>query len=481
MKSILRMSACIAALATAACSTPTPVALEPSDVPGAYSSPIPGSSQTWPTPEWWKTFTSNELAGLEETARTDNLDLAAAAARVLQAQAQTGVAGSALFPNIGATASAKRGGGPRLPAPPCTVNCSNTGNSFGASIQASYQLDLWGLARNNLRAAEQSLRSSQFTQETVALTVASDVANTYLDVLALRERIAITKQNIDAAKRILAITQAKVTNGVSSNLDLAQQKAQLAGQEARLPALEEQEREARYALAVLEGRAPEGFDVSTQSVEGITPPLVAPGLPSQLLERRPDIATAEANLRAAHASVDAARAAFFPQIGLTGSAGYASFALSHLFNPSSFLWDIGASLLETIFNGGLHAAQSDLAKAREKELVATYRSTVLNAFSDTESALGQVSSLAEQQKFTEDQVTAATEAFRISELQYREGVADLLSVLQTQQTLFTAQDTLVQIKLARLQAVVSLYQALGGGWTVAATPPLPNANPLRPF
>jgi outer membrane protein, multidrug efflux system len=179
--------------------------------------------------------------------------------------------------------------------------------------------------------------------------------------------------------------------------------------------------------------------------------------------------------------VDAARAAFFPQIGLTGSAGFASTALSHIVNPSSFLWDIGASVLETIFNGGLHAAQSDLAKAREKELIATYRSTVLNAFSDTESALGQVSSLANQQKLTEDQVAAAAEAFRISELQYREGVTDLLSVLQTQQTLFTAQDTLVQIKLARLQAVVSLYQALGGGWTVAATPELPSANPLRPF
>jgi NodT family efflux transporter outer membrane factor (OMF) lipoprotein len=480
MNAILRMSACTLALLAGACSTPVPVALKPSDVPAGYTSPIPATAQVWPTPDWWKTFTSPELASLEDKARTDNLDLAAAEARVLQAQAQTGITGSALFPDIGAGGTARRSGGPKLPSP-CVVNCSNTGNSFGASIQASYQLDLWGVARSNLRAAEQALRSSQYSQETVALTVASDVANTYLDVLALRERIAITKANIEAANRILTITIAKVTNGVSSNLDLAQQKAQLAGEEARLPALEEQEREARYALAVLEGRVPEGFDVSAQKLEGITPPLVAPGLPSQLLARRPDVATAEANLASAHASVDAARAAFFPQISLTGSAGYSSISLSHLFNPSSFLWDIGASVLETIFNGGLHAAQSDLVKAREKELIATYRSTVLNAFSDTESALGQVSSLAEQQKLTEDEVNAAAEAFRIAELQYREGVADLLSVLQTQQTLFTAQDTLVQIKLARLQANVSLYQALGGGWTVAASPKVPNANPLRPF
>jgi multidrug efflux system outer membrane protein len=472
MKPSLRATACVLALSIGACSTPTPTGITPDDVPKGFSAPIPSVAQVWPNMEWWKTFTSAELAGLEDQAQTNNLDLAAAAARVLQAQAQTGIAGSPLFPNIGVKGTADRSGGPK-PSP--------TINSFDASVQASYQVDLWGVARNNFRAAEQSLRSSEYSQQTVALTVAADVANTYFAVLALRERIKITKDNIDAAQRILTITKAKVTNGVSSNLDLAQQEAQLAGQEARLPALEEQEREARYALAVLEGKPPEGFDVGTQNLDGISPPLVAPGLPSELLTRRPDIAGAEANLASAHASVDAARAAFFPQIGLTGSAGYASSMLSHLFNPSSFLWDIGASVLETIFNGGLHAAQSDLAKGREKELIATYRSTVLNAFSDTESALGQVSSDADQQKFTQDEVNAAAEAFRISELQYREGVTDLLSVLQSQQTLFTSEDSLVQVKQARLQAIVSLYQALGGGWSVAASPRVPNANPLRPF
>lgn len=472
MKPLLRSTACVLALAAGACSTPTPVGITPDDVPKGFSSPIPAVSQVWPNTGWWKTFTSAELAGLEDGAQANNLNIAAAVARVLQAQAQTGITGSPLFPDISVRGTADRGGGPK-PVP--------TKNTFTGVVQASYQLDLWGLARNNLRAAEEALRSSQYSQETVALTVAADVANTYFSVLALRERITITKNNIEAAQRILTITKAKVTNGVSSNLDLAQQEAQLAGQEARLPALEEQEREARYALAVLQGKPPEGFDVTTQNLDGITPPLVAPGLPSELLTRRPDIGTAEANLASAHASVDAARAAFFPQIGLTGSAGYTSSMLSHLFNPSSFLWDIGASVLETIFNGGLHAAQSDLAKAREKELIATYRSTVLNAFSDTESALGQVSSDADQQKYTQDEVNAAAEAFRISELQYREGVTDLLSVLQSQQTLFTSEDSLVQVKLARLQATVSLYQALGGGWSVATTPQMPNANPLRPF
>ncbi len=481
MKPILRLSsASVLALAAAACSTPTPMGIKTADVPKAFTAPIPQNVQVWPAVDWWQNFTSPELIGLETTAQTDNLDLAVAEAEVLQAQAQTGISAAALFPDIGLDASATRSGSSKS-AGIVGPGIKTTGNDFGASVQASYQLDIWGEARDNLHAAQATLRSSQYAQETVALTVEADVANTYLDVLALRQRITLTKQNIDAAKRILTITQAKVTNGVSSNLDLAQQEATLAQQEAVLPGLEEQEREARYALAILLGRAPEGFDVTAQNLDAITPPLVAPGLPSELLERRPDVAGAEADLESAHASVDAARAAFFPQIGLTGSAGFESTALSSLFNPSAFAWSVGASLLQTIFNGGLHAAQSDLAKAKETQLVATYRKTVLTAFSNTETALGQVSSIADQQARLEEEVKAGAEAFRISELQYREGIVELLTVLQAQQTLFTAEDALVQAKLARLQAVVSLYQALGGGWTVASTQQLPDANPLRPF
>jgi multidrug efflux system outer membrane protein len=474
MKPILRTTTCVLALAVGACSTPTPVGIKPGDVPKAFTAPIPTNASVWPQVGWWKTFASSELAGLEDSAQTDNLDLAVAEANVLQAQAQTGVVQSTLFPDIGVTGTGHRGGGPKSTGTPTT-------NSFSAAATASYIVDLWGEERDNLRAAEESLRSSQYQQETVALTIASSVASTYFQVLALRDEISITKQNIDAAQRILKITQAKVTNGVSSNLDLAQQEAQLAQQEAILPSLEEQEREARYALALLEAKPPEGFDVSAQTLEGIDPPLVAPGLPSQLLDRRPDVAAAEANLASAHASVDAARAAFFPQIGLTGSAGYASSQLKYLFNPSSFVWDMGASVMETIFNGGLHAAQSDLAKAQEQGLISTYRKSVLTAFSDTETSLGQVSADADQEKITEDEVKAAAEAFRISELQYREGVTDLLSVLQAQQTLFTSKTSLVQVKLARLQAIVGLYQALGGGWQASTMPEMPNANPFRLF
>jgi NodT family efflux transporter outer membrane factor (OMF) lipoprotein len=467
------------ALALAACSTEPPVALKTSELPKAFAQSAPQGAPVWPASDWWNGFSSPELTALEVNAEKNNLDLAAATARVMQARANTGIAASALFPAVDLNASAQRAGEQIQNGKGKTL--STTANTFGLSLNASYELDFWGLAQDNLRAARNSARSALYAQRVVALTVTADVADTYLDVLALRDRIAIAKKNVEAAKRILAITEAKVANGVSSNLDLAQQRAILAGEEATIPPLEEQEREARYALAVLEGRAPEGFDVQAQSIEGVVAPAVAPGMPAALLTRRPDIAGAEADLLAAHASLDAARAAFLPAIGLTGSGGYASNAVSNLINPSNLAWSVGASLLQTIFDGGLKTSQTDVARARESELIANYRSTVFNALSDVESSLGQVASLADQERLVSEQVKNAAEAFRISELQYREGVADLLAVLQAQQTLFTSQDQLTQIKLARLQAGVSLYRALGGGWTVESDKDEPTRNDFNPL
>lgn len=482
MKALLRTAAfAMSGLAVAACSTDPPVAVKPSEMPTAFTAPVDSgtaTAQVWPATDWWTGFSSAELTGLETSARQNNLDLAAAAARVMQARGNTGIAASALFPAVDLQSSAQRGAS--------SVPIANgkhivtTGNSFGLSLNASYELDFWGLAQDNLRSAQNSARAALYAQRVVALTVTADVANTYFDVLALRERIAIAKNNLDAAKRVLAIIEAKVANGVSSNLDLAQQRAVVAAVEAAIPNLEEQEREARYALAVLQGRVPEGFDVKGQTLEGLVPPTVSPGIPAALLTRRPDIAEAEASLVAAHADVDAARAAFLPAIGLTGAGGYASTAISSLINPSSLAWSIGASLLQTVFDGGAKTSASDVARGREMELVATYRSTVFNALSDVESSLGQVSSLAKQEAFTAEQVKNAAEAFRISELQYREGVTDLLAVLQSQQALFTGQDTLVQIQLARLQSNISLYRALGGGWTLDQDKDAPTRNDFQP-
>ncbi|HEY6577918.1 MAG TPA: efflux transporter outer membrane subunit, partial [Rhizomicrobium sp.] len=309
-----------------------------------------------------------------------------------------------------------------------------------------------------------ALKSSRFAQQEVALTTTATVADTYLDVLALREEIATIQQNIDAANGILKITQAQVTNGVSSQLDLAQQQATVEGQLAALPPLREQEREAVFALAVLLGKPPEGFDVAAKNLNALKSPTVAPGLPSALIERRPDVAEAEANLASAHADVDAARAAFFPVVTLTGDGGIASTAIRTLFSASSLEWSLGANALQTVFDGGKLIGESDLEKAEQQGMIATYRNTVITAFEGVETSLGQVINFADEQAALEKEVAASANAFRISELQYREGIVALLTVLQAQQTLFTAENQLITVKLSRLQADVGLYESLGGGW-----------------
>ncbi|HEX3431564.1 MAG TPA: efflux transporter outer membrane subunit [Rhizomicrobium sp.] len=472
MNAFVRFAAvAVVACAAAACSTPVPQALKPPDVPPAFVGPLTPGAPIWPNPDWWNNFGSIELSGLVTTAQTDNLDIAVAMANVLQAEANRDIAGAALFPtfDLQGTASRSRTPGSSFTTvgpngQPITAGGAFTGNQFGLLLNGTYYADIWGLARDNLRAAQEALKSSQFAQQEVALTTTASVADTYLLVLALRQEIATIEQNIDAAKRILTITRAKVTNGVSSQLDLSQQEATVYGQEAALPPLREQEREAVFSLAILLGRPPEGFTVTAQNMDALKAPPVNPGLPSELLERRPDVAQAEANLASAHANVDAARAAFFPQINLTGDGGFASAAIGTLFRASSLEWSVGASALQTVFDGGKLIGQSDLAKAQQQGLIATYRKTVFTAFEGVENSLGQVGNFSEEENALQQEVTASANAFRISELQYREGIADLLSVLQAQQTLFTAENLLIQVKLSRLQASVGLYLALGGGW-----------------
>jgi multidrug efflux system outer membrane protein len=469
MKAIIRhLSVSVLALTAAGCSTPNPTPLDRTgDVPVAFTAPVVKEAPIWPEAGWWANFKAPELPALEDTAAKENLDIAVAAAQVLQAEATDGVAFSALLPTVTLGPSVTRRVTNSASASGANVT-SRTFNTFNASATANYGFDLWGLSQDKLRQARENLRAVRYAETAVGLTTAASIANEYFIVLSFRERITIARQNIDAAGRILAVTQAKVTNGVSSNLDLAQQQSTVAAQQARLPGLIESEREARYALAILLGRAPEGFDVQAQNLDGIVSPTTRPGLPSEVLLRRPDVAQAEGNLFAAHANVDAARAAFFPQIGLTGTAGFTSSAIDGLTNPGNFIWSIGMSLLQTVFDGGKLKAQDDLAIAQQTQLIATYRKTVFTAFSDVETSLGQASADSDQLVALTEEVRASAEAFRIAELQYREGTIDILSLLTTQQTLFTAEDTLVQTKLARLEADVSVYRSLGGGWTQAA-------------
>ncbi|MGA7541235.1 MAG: TolC family protein [Steroidobacteraceae bacterium] len=450
------------AILVSACATRPPQALTPRLVPGKFTGPAAAGGSVWPRAGWWRGFDSPELSKLITLARADNRDLAAAAARLEEARAEVTIQRAALFPQISLQADAVRAGVGQSALE--TGGQVSTGNAFGLNLDATYDLDVWGLARANLRSATEALKSSRFARQVTALTVTAAVADGYFNVLALREQIAIAQEDITAINGILNTIKLKVKAGTTSHLDLEQEEAQLESVEAELPVLQEQELESRVALAVLLGRAPESFHVLAPNADGIRLPAVTPGLPSQLLLRRPDVAEAEANLAAAHANLQAARAAFLPQFALSGSDGFGSTAINALLHGPSLIWDAGAQLVQTIFAGGKLVGQKDLALATQEELVSDYQSAVLNAYADVESALGQVAHSAQEEDHLRREVVAAREAFQISELQYRQGVADLLNVLQAQQTLFEARDALAQARLARLQALVHLYEALGGGW-----------------
>jgi len=320
------------------------------------------------------------------------------------------------------------------------------------------------VARNNLRAANEQLKSARFAQQSVALSVTANVANQYFNVMAIRRRIAIANEYIAAIQSILDVITLRVKAGSVSRLDLAREQAQIEAVRAQLPGLETAEKQALFSLAVLLGRPPEDFDIKTVELDTILTPKVGAGLPSELLLRRPDIAQAEAGLASAHANLDAARAAFLPQISLTGSGGFISNAIGTLLQSSNFSYSYGANLLQTIFDGGRLAGQKDLAEGVQKEFIANYQGAALSAYADVENALTQRANTDRAQMHLKAEVEAAREAFEISQLQYRQGATELLTVLQAQLQLFSAQDQLVQITLANRQAAVHLYEALGGGW-----------------
>lgn len=457
----MRFSVLIAAAMLSACASVEPGGgLEPTDTPSAWTAPIPTDASTWPEAGWWRAFDSGELDRLVADAQTQNLDLAIAATRILQAEAQVRSAGSALLPSVDLRAGASQSG---------QLKPSSNSQSFSLSLGASYEVDFWGRNSAGVTAAQASLRASEYDRETVALTVVSSVASTYFQLLSVRDRIAIAKRNLENAQGVLKITEARVNAGVAVPLELAQQRANVAGQEANIPSLEQQERETRSALALLLGRPVQGFDVAATTMAGLKAPAVAPGLPSELLARRPDVRRAEAQLVAADANITAARAAFFPSISLSGSIGGASAAVSSLLNPSNIAYTIGASLLQTIFDGGQNQANLDSTVAQRQETLLNYRGAVIAAFSDVDVALGAVSSLEARERASQVQADQAQEAYRIAELRYRSGVEDFLSVLDAQRSLNSAQDQLAQARLARLQASVTLFRVLGGGWSDTQT------------
>jgi outer membrane protein, multidrug efflux system len=451
------------ALAVAGCAVGPDYTRPDAPQPAAWKTPPePVAITSWPATDWWSGFRSPELASYIERAQRNNLDIAAAAARVAQADARARIAGAALLPSVsaGADVARVRDGGGGL------SSRANERTSYATSVAASYEVDFWGKNRAALAAAQSLAVASRYDRETIAITVLADVAITYFLVLEFRDRLAIANENLANAESVLAIVEARVRNGAASALELAQQRTVVANQRATLPALEQQLRQTENALAILLGVTPDALTITSGSLDDITLPAASPGLPSELLSRRPDIGNAEAQLIAANADIGVARAALFPSIQLTAQTGFESLALSSLFNSAGFFYTLVASITQPIFEGGRLAGQVDLTEARYEELVQVYRTTVINAFRDTEDALIAMRQLAEQQILQQEAVDAAQAAFELADTRYRGGAETLLSVLDAQRTLFQARDQAVQIRSARLQAVVSLFRALGGGWQI---------------
>jgi outer membrane protein, multidrug efflux system len=451
----------MAAAALAGCAgmggAPPPAPLGARDMPRAWVEPAAADAAAL-TQDWWRAFGSAELAALIDAALRASPDAAIAAERVVQAEAQARIAGASLFPALGLSA-----GTGRRETRPHGERWSGA-DSSSVNLSASYELDLWGRNAAEVRSAEASLLATRFDEDTVRLTLVAGVASGYFQVLALRGRLAIARENLVIAERVFKVVDARVRYGAASPLDLARQLAAVLALRASIAPLELQERQTLHALAILTGMPPGGFAPTGAGVNGLAVPRVAPGLPAELLVRRPDLASAEAELASANANLAAARAALLPGISLTGSAGLASPVLINFLHAPTAALTLGASLLQPIFDGGRLRAQVDAAQSRERELLERYRRSVLAALADVESALASAGRTAEQEALQVQVVEQARIALRLAEIRYREGVDDLLGVLDAQRTLFQAEDQLAQIRLARLQASVSLFKALGGGW-----------------
>lgn len=436
------------------------------EIPRAYRAAPRAANAALPKLDWWREFRSPELTALIEQTQAGNFDIAAAIARIVQADAQARLAGAALLPTLDAQGAAQRSRSSQTGAGGLSAGGGGSDRSlYSVSLSASYEIDFWGKNRALTRAAEQIAVATRFEREVVGLSAVATVANTYFLVLAAQDRLRIARENVESATRILTLIQQRQSAGTASALDIAQQETIAATQRASIPPLEQQLRQNIATLGLLIGRAPENIAVRGGTMARLAIPRATPGMPSELLTRRPDIRQAEALLASANANVYAARAAFLPSIQLTGEGGYSSLALRTLFRPESAFYSVAAGLVQPIFDGGRLLGQLDLQKGRQDELLQIYRRRIISGFADVERALIATQQLARQEQLQREAVTSSRRAYEISETQLREGTVDLVTVLQTQQTHFQAQDVLTQIRLLRLQAAVGLFQALGGGWT----------------
>jgi NodT family efflux transporter outer membrane factor (OMF) lipoprotein len=432
--------------------------------PSAFDHAAPTGAAGWPGREWYRGFASPELERLIAEASANNFDMATARSRVSQADARARQAHAGILPSVDAGANGNYLAGH-------SGNGTAHETDWSALFSASYEVDFWGKNRAVYDSARYLAVAALADRDTVMITMLAGVANGYFEVLSLRERLAIARSNVDAARSLMAIVESRFQVGSSNPVELAPDRSTLASAELTIPELERQEEAAMASLAVLLGRPPEGFRIEGQPLDSLTEPVVSPGLPSELLRRRPDIFTAEANLQSANADLVAARAALFPSLSLTAAAGVQNPALNAAvisLSGAGPSLNLGASLTQPIFDAGRLRAVRAEVQARQEELTANYRAAIVAALVDVENALSALHHLEAARTFQEESVRQSERAFEGAQLRYKAGSGDFLAALEAQRTVFTLRDQFSQYKLARLAALVSLCKALGGGWQATA-------------
>jgi len=458
-------------LATVVCASGEKYKRPKVDVPGSYrgvppqEAAQPGQAALPTEPsigdqKWWEVFQDPELQQLIRTALQQNYDLRIAATRILEAQAQLGITRADQLPTINAGASAVNQRIPRQKNLPPEYETSSA--AVGASF--AWDLDFWGKYRHSTEAARANLLATEWARRTVTSTLVSNVAASYFELRAYDIQLEIAKRTLVSRKESLQLTKTLADGGGGTELDVRQAEQLVAVAQETIPDLERRIQQQENLISTLLGNNPGPIARGLKLTDQPHSPQVPAGIPSSLLERRPDIRQAESELIAAHAEVGVARAAYFPQITLTANSGFLSSALTSLFTGPAGFWSFGGSLLQPIFNGGRIRSGVRLSEARQNEMILNYQQTIQGAFRGVSDALIGYQKNREFRERQEELVSSAQGAAELSEERYRGGAAGYLEVLTNETNAFNAELGLVQAQANELVSLVDIYRSLGGGW-----------------
>ena len=434
------------------------------DVPGTYRGGMPQdaaqpAAESLGDQKWWEVFQDQELQDLIHIALQQNYDVRIAATRILQAQAQLGITRADQLPTISGGAQAVNQRNPR------TKNFRQFETSANqVDLSLAWELDFWGKYRRATESARANLLANEWAREAVVSTLVSDVATAYFELRALDLQLEISRRTLASRQDSLQLTQTLANGGATSMLDVRQAEQLVDTAAETIPDLERRIEQQENFLSTLLGNNPGPIARGMKLTEQPHAPDVPAGLPSSLLERRPDIREAEAQLIAANAQIGVAKAAYFPQINLTAAAGYQSSALTSLFTGPAGLWSFGGSLVQPLFTGGRIRSGVRFSEARQQEMVLTYQQTIQQAFRGVSDALVEYHKDREFREYQQQLAHSAQDAAHLSELRYRGGTASYLEVLTNETNYFDAELGLARSQSNELVALVQIYQNLGGGW-----------------